>query len=108
MRVDLMLVTLQNDEPPRASFYPAETVRDSLGLWERPESMSVHLGSLGLTRPPRIVIETLGQALTEFYERKNGDGKGLDTEVIIDSIEYLSPPPRRSETPAPSGRESKR
>ena len=37
------------------------------GLWDRPESMSVHLGSLVLSGPPRIVIETLGQALTECY-----------------------------------------
>jgi len=41
--------------------------------------MSVHLGSLVLSGPPRIVIETLGQALTECYAAW-GDGEPEDPD----------------------------
>ena len=39
-------------------------------------------------------VGLVGHFDSEFYERKNGGGSGLDTEVVVDQIEYLSPPPR--------------
>ena len=39
-------------------------------------------------------VGIVGHFDSEFYERKNGGGSGLDTEVVVDQIEYLSPPPR--------------
>ena len=39
-------------------------------------------------------VGIVGHFDSEFYERKNGNGSGLDTEVVVDQIEYLSPPPK--------------
>src|SRR5215471_4399041 len=48
-----------------------------------------------LSKGSRVGI--VGHFDSEFYERKNGGGSGLDTEVVVDQIEYLSPPPRPAE-----------
>ena len=48
-------------------------------------------------------VGIVGHFDSEFYERKNGGGSGLDTEVVVDQIEYLSPPPRPADA-----KESKR
>ena len=42
-------------------------------------------------------VGIVGHFDSEFYERKNGGGSGLDTEVVVDQIEYLSPPSRPAE-----------
>ncbi len=42
-------------------------------------------------------VGIVGHFDSEFYERKNGAGSGLDTEVVVDQIEYLSPPPKPAE-----------
>jgi hypothetical protein len=73
VNVDLLLVTLARDDHLDVSYQPAETVRDALGTWERPEAMNVHLGRLNISGPPTVVIETLGRALTKCYAAW-GDG----------------------------------
>jgi single-strand DNA-binding protein len=52
-------------------------------------------------------VGIVGRLSSEFYERKSGAGTGLDTEVVVDQIEYLSPPPKSSE-PAAENKGGKR
>ena len=42
-------------------------------------------------------VGIVGHFDSEFYERKKGAGTGLDTEVVVDQMKYLSPPPRPGE-----------
>ncbi len=73
MRLSSLSIQLTEDEDVNVVYVPAGTVRDSIGTWNRPESLHVHFSDMHVYGRPAAVVETLGRVLADCYAAW-GDG----------------------------------